>query len=104
MANLMATITHYHPNPPMPQQTIEKMQNCHRHCQNAPQHFLTILATIMSIYAPVFDHASPQGVPMDSLECYRAVGAVELVDTPARTLFILYVFSWHSIHNIYCFV
>jgi hypothetical protein len=41
-----------------------------------------MLAMIGHNYVPDFDGAHPQGVPMESLESFRAVGQGQMVDTP----------------------
>jgi len=38
-------------------------------------------------YVPDFDGADPQGVPLDSLEGFMAVGVGQPVDTPALRAF-----------------
>ena len=63
------------------------MQKRRRRRQNALRRFLTTSATIGRKYAHNFYGASLQGVPLDSLESFKAVGAGEMVDTPALRAF-----------------
>ena len=75
------------PNPPIPQESIQKTQKHRRHCQVALRHFLAMLAMIRCDYAPTFDGAHPQGVQWDSLEGFVTVAAGEPVDTPVLCAF-----------------
>ena len=75
------------PNPPTLQKTGTKTRKCRRRRHKALRRFLAMSATIGRKYAPDFDGAHPQGVPLDSLGSFRAVGCWEMVDTPALRAF-----------------
>src|ERR1700733_6556767 len=70
-----------HQRPPRCRNPARKHKNAASIAWNALRHFLATSAMIGRIIAPDLDGANPQGVPLDSLASFRAVGQGEWVDT-----------------------
>ena len=66
--------------PPPPHKSHQKMQERHRRCQVALQHFLVTLAMIGCEFAPNFYHVHLWGVRSGSLGGFKLVGWVGGVD------------------------
>jgi hypothetical protein len=96
------------PTPPALQEFDEKTQKRRRRCRNALRRFLATSVKIGRIFASDFNGVHPQGVQWDSLQSFKLLPWVQVVDTrhcapflSAQHWLLYYMYCIYIIYILY---